>query len=47
MAVAILVGTGLSIRKPRSLSVTRADLRVLGAPLVNLHIRKWKQEYLS
>ena len=42
MAVAILVGTGLSIRKPRSLSVTRADLRVLRALLVSLALRKWK-----
>ena len=47
MAVAILVGTHLSINKPRSLSVTSGVLRVLGAPIVNLAIGKWKQDYLS
>ena len=47
MTVDILAGTHLSIRKPRSLSVTSSLLTFLGAPLVSLGIGKWKQDYLS
>ena len=47
MAVAILVGTHLSINKLRALSVTSGVLRVLEAAIVSLVIGKWKQNYLS